>query len=313
MKVLGSSKKRIQITEFNRDAANGRLMVENDEKLYSERIKKAASEVISSGRCVLLLSGPSGSGKTTSPLKLAQELLEFGTEAQVVSLDDFFKNVNDYPETPEGTKDYESVYSLDIDLINEKLYDLVTTGHTEIPQFDFIFQMRKPEMREVQIKSGGVVIVEGIHALNPLLSESIGKDDAFRIYAGLCSEYYDRDERLIATRDVRITRRMIRDHYFRGHSVEKTLELWDNLLEGEVKWIRIFKPEADLHLDTSLDYEVCIYGSLLEEIYAGESEAGAFRAVFTGIMERFLAATPIDIDLVPDNSMLREFLGGLIL
>jgi len=313
MRVLNNSKQRIQLADLKRDAEGGALTVERDEELYSNRIESAALEIISRECCVILLSGPSGSGKTTSSLKLAYKLTELGTKTQVISLDDFYKNVKEYPDTPDGAKDYESIYCLDIELVNEKLSDLVRTGHADIPQYDFVFQKRKPEMKEVDLCAGGKIIVEGIHALNPLLSESIGRDDMFRVYAGLCSEYYESDERVISTREVRMARRMIRDHYFRGHSVEKTLELWDNLLEGETKWIRVFRAGADHLLDTSLVYEACLYGKLLEEIYANGHETGAFRHVFYQIMERFLKVSPMDEALVPDNSMLREFLGGLIL
>ena len=313
MKDYDNSKLKVSIASVNEDASRGADTVLRDEELYGARIADAASEIILSGCRVFLLSGPSGSGKTTSSLKLGQELSSRGKAAQVISLDDFFKNVRDYPETPDGKKDYESIYALDVDLINERLYDLVTTGHAVIPQFDFIFQRRKRETKDVSIGRDGIVIIEGIHALNPLLYDSISRSQVFRIYAGLCVEYYDNDERVISTRDVRIARRMIRDHYFRGHSIEKTLEMWDNMLRGELRWIRVFRHQADLLFDTSLTYEVCVYGKMLAEVFSDESEGGAFRPLFAEIVGRFSALARMDESLPPDNSMLREFLGGLIL
>jgi len=266
-----------------------------------------------SGCSIVLLSGPSGSGKTTTSLKLAKALTARGKPAKVISLDDYFKNIEDYPETETGDKDYESIYALDIGLVNSNLFDLAATGRAVIPQFDFVLQKRKPEQKEIVLDKGEIAVVEGIHALNPILSESIKREDAFRVYAGLCVEYYNGEERIIATRDLRITRRMIRDYYFRGHTIERTLELWDNLLAGETKWVRAFKTEADHLINTSIKYEVCVFKRLIEGIFTDEAQGGVYRNILAEVAGRYEKVTPIDEDMTPDGSMLREFLGGLII
>ena len=313
MRVLSDQKQRLQINEFNAQAADCIQLVLQEEKLFASRIENAAMEIDLSGSNVVLLSGPSGSGKTTTSLKLAKALTARGREAKVISLDDFFKNYEDYPLTCDGKKDLESVYAVDIDLVNSKLYDLVTSGRAVTPQYDFIMQKRKPEYKEIILKEDGIAVIEGIHALNPLLSESINRDEAFRIYAGLCVEYYEGEERIISTRDIRITRRMIRDFYFRGFSIERTLELWDNLVEGEKKWIRVFKTQADHIINTSINYEVSVFKELIDGIYADDTQGGEYRGLLEEIKKRFVRIVPMAEEITPDNSMLREFLGGLIL
>ena len=313
MKELFERKRKLQIVSVNKMADNAPDIVANSERRYESRIRAAADKIISSGCRAVMLSGPSGSGKTTSSLKLAGELRLRGVVSEVISLDDFFKNLKDYPETSDGKKDLESVYAVDIDLVNEKLYELVYSGHAEIPQFDFVKQCRKSETLKMELFDDGVAIIEGIHALNPLLNDAINHSDAFRIYAGLREEYYLGNERIVATRDIRIARRMIRDFYFRGYSIQDTLAIWDNLLAGEETWVKVFKSEADMLLDTSFTYEPCVFKILLEKLLAVPEQGGDRRSELEELAERYADFVAVEEDLIPKRSMLREFIGGLTL
>lgn len=277
---------------------------------YAIRIERASQAIEESGAHVVMLTGPSASGKTTSAHKLADCLTAHGRPGIVVSLDNFYKNLCDYPRRPDGTVDYESVDALDVAEINQCLLELIETGKTEIPDFDFKSENRRIGVIPLSL-NGGVVIVEGIHALNPRLTALLPEGSAFKVYAGLREEYSDDGQRMLCTRDIRLARRMVRDHKFRGHSLEKTFAMWPAVCEGEDRNIKIFKPEADFLLDTSFSYEPCCLEPFVREM-GRELEktpdvpyAGQLRA----LCDRFAQFTPIAQETIPANSMLREFIG----
>ncbi|MEG0832473.1 MAG: nucleoside kinase [Oscillospiraceae bacterium] len=312
MKTLFPKKKLFEIDEINKSAGDEDF-VARCEKSYQHNIDEVADRIISDNRTIAMVSGPSASGKTTSAQKIAKSITDRGGYAVVVSLDDFFKNIADYPETKDGKKDFESVYAVDIDRVNCCLAQLIENGVSDLPTFDFIKQQRASEINHIEIDEGEVVIIEGIHALNPLMSQSIPQDRIIKIYAGLREEYCENGRRTLATRDIRITRRLIRDYLFRGHSVRNTLELWGRLVDGEEKWIKPFKDDADVLLDTSLTYEPCVFAPIMKKLTEDETQGGDFRETLLEIAGRFDPFLPIIEQKVPANSLLREFLGGLTL
>ncbi len=277
---------------------------------YAARIEQAARAIEASGAHVVMLTGPSASGKTTTAHKLADCISSHGRRGIVVSLDNFYKNVCDYPRRPDGTVDYESVDALDIAEINKCLLELIETGHTEIPDFDFAREDRRIGVIPLQLDDG-VVIVEGIHALNPRLTALLPEGSAFKVYAGLREEYSRAGQRVLCTRDIRLARRMVRDHKFRGHSLEKTFAMWPAVCESEDRSIKIFKPEADLLLDTSFTYEPCCLEPFVREM-GGDLEKtpdAPYAAKLKALCARFSLFTPIDAGQMPKDSMLREFIG----
>ena len=198
---------------------------------------------------------PSASGKTTSAHCLAKALVQQGTPAQVVSLDNFFKGAAYYPKMPDGTLDYENLETLDLPLIKQCLHQLSETGKTELPIYDFATEQRADAVEPIDLQ-GGVCIVEGIHALNPELTGLVPDDQIYRIYAGLREEYCIDGRRVINTQDIRLCRRTLRDAAARGRSPAKTLSMWDRVLDGETRYIKGFKTTADFLLDTSFTYEL---------------------------------------------------------
>ena len=307
---INDAKIEVQIDEINKRALSAGTIAE-DEAVYTSRIERLASEIISRGSGVVMATGPSASGKTTSSLRLARALRSKGKDAIVISLDDFFKNIEDYPKKEDGEPDLESVYALDLELINVTIAKLLGDGECELPQFDFANQRRGAETAHVKLPADGVAIIEGIHALNPLLTEHVSRAQVFNLYVGLRTEYYDGATLAVPTRELRITRRLVRDFYFRGYSVERTLSVWQHLMDGEIKWIKKFKPRADYYLDTSLPYEPCVFAPLMSALLDDPGCGGRYRETLEGLCENFGGFTPLGAEAVPKDSLLREFVGGL--
>ena len=232
MPAIWIPKRLVEISLINTAAESAASFARHCEHEYEGRVHAAASEILGSGCSVVMLTGPSASGKTTTAHKLAEALRLRGTASQVVSLDNFYKDLKEYPRLPDGTKDYENITALDVDEIQRCLNELITTGRTDLPEFDFLTENRKPDRIPLELK-GGVCIVEGIHALNPQLTDSLPRDQVYKVYAGLREEYSHRGQRVLPTRDIRLARRMVRDYKFRGHSLEKTLNMWDRVCAGE--------------------------------------------------------------------------------
>lgn len=277
------------------------------EEDYEARVRAAAEQVLRNSVQVVMLTGPSSSGKTTTAHKLAGALREKGFSSVVVSLDNFFKDVKDYPKLPDGTPDYESVDALDIAGVNRCLLSLVETGHAEIPDFDFCSEVRRKGTLPIEVGSG-VVVVEGIHALNPRLTALLPSHSVYKIYAGLREEYAHHGQRVLPSRDVRLVRRMVRDYQFRGHSPQKTFAMWPGVCESEDREIKVFKPEADLLLDTSFSYEPCCLAPRLLALRGALPPHSPYAGQMEDLCRRFSLCAPLAAP-IPENSMLREFLG----
>ena len=192
------------------------------EQHYHDQIESIADEVLAAGQRIVMLTGPSAAGKTTSAHKIAGAIAARGHSSQVVSLDDFYIGEGKYPKNPDGSDDYESLESLDLERLHLCLKELYKTGICEAPVFDFTLQ-QPSGTRHIDAR-GGVVIIEGLHALNPALTEELPAGAALCLYAGLREEYADSsDACCLATRDIRLARRIVRDYLFRGHGAAFTL------------------------------------------------------------------------------------------
>ena len=308
MPAIWIPKRLVEISLINTAAESAASFVRHCEMEYEGRIHAAASEVLASRCHIVMLTGPSASGKTTTANKLAAALRSRGCPSRVVSLDNFYKNLDDYPRLPDGSKDYENITALDLAEIERCLSELLETGETDLPEFDFVTEMRRAETTHLSLP-GGVCIVEGIHALNPQLTSGLPRGSVYKIYAGLREEYSYRGQRVIPTRDIRLARRMMRDCKFRGHSLEKTLSMWGGVCMGEDKFIKVLKAEADLLLDTSFSYEICLLAPFMAPLAGSLPETHPQCEQLNSLAGRFALADPIPEALVPENSMLREFLG----
>lgn len=309
MPAIWIPKRLVEYSLVNVAAENTARFVERCETQYENRIFQAAGAVLESGSKIIMVTGPSASGKTTTAHKLATALTLRGCSTQVISLDNFYLNKDVYPRFPDGSKDYENVEALDIPCIHKCLKQLMETGECELPIFDFETESRTNQVQHI-VMDGGAIIIEGIHALNPIMTKQLPQGTCFKIYAGLREEYSDEDgERMLSTRDIRLARRMSRDVRFRGHSPELTLSLWNRVCEGEDRYIKVFKNEADILIDTSFSYEVCILAGMMAPL-AGllptENELSDTLNAFVGKFSKFETLPPT---VIPKISMLQEFFG----
>lgn len=308
MPAIWIPKRLVEISLINTAAESAESFVRHCEMEYEGRVHAAASEVLASGCRIVMLTGPSASGKTTTANKLAAALRLRGCPSQMVSLDNFYKNLDEYPRLPDGSKDYENITALDMDEIHRCLKEIVRTGETDLPEFDFVTESRKAETVHLSVP-GGVCIIEGIHALNPELIAPLPAGSVYKIYAGLREEYSHRGQRVLPTRDIRLARRMMRDCKFRGHSIEKTLGMWGGVCAGEDKFIKVFKSEADLLMDTSFSYEICLLAPFMAPLAGSLPPEHPLCERLNSLAGNFALVDPLDEALVPKTSMLREFLG----
>ena len=302
-------KRLVEVDLYNVAARSPQTLADLSERSYRQRVDYAAQKVQLSGAKIVMLTGPSASGKTTSAHKLAEELVRQGTPAHVVSLDNFFRGAEFYPRLPDGTLDYENPDTMDLPLIKQCLHELSETGKTRLPIYDFTQEKRSDETEAVDLQ-GGVCIVEGIHALNPELTSLVPGEEVYRIYAGLREEYCIDGRRVINTQDIRLCRRTLRDAAARGRSPAKTLAMWDRVLDGETRYIKGFKTTADFLLDTSFTYELGLIAKLLRKVCQRFTLEGHNAELWDETARRFEHVAPVELDLLPADSMLREFYAG---
>ncbi|MBR5251931.1 MAG: nucleoside kinase [Oscillospiraceae bacterium] len=306
MPAIWIPKRLVGIPLINAASVDKVSFVRHCEFEYESRIYAAAKEIIESGRRIVMLTGASGTGKTTTSKKIAEKIRTMGKMAQVVSMDNFYKNPEVYPRFADGTKDYENVHAVDIRLMDICLEKLLTEGRAKLPEFDFKTERRIEDALDVEI-GDGFVIVEGIHALNPLVLGSLPRENVFTVYAGLREEYSLQGQRVLSTRDIRMVRRMIRDHKHRNHPPQKTISMWKSVCEGEDKYIKPYKENADLLLDTSFSYEILVMNSALKNLPAEICDGSSEAQVFNRIVKVLSSCGYIQEGYIPSNSMLKEF------
>lgn len=296
--------------------SNFEMLVSLCENYYAEQIEKIANLLISDNRYkIVLLAGPSGSGKTTTARKISEKIIDGGKNAVYVSLDDFFLNREDLPKLPNGETDFESVNTLDIAEIR-KCFGLLLSGkQASIPFFDFITGKRDPEKAKVlETGENDIVIVEGLHAINPELTrgiEEFGDKGFYKLFVNPLSQICAEDgTAILKRRNLRLMRRMIRDYYFRGSSVENTLNMWQGVCSEEIKNIIPFKDTADCIVDTTHFYEPCIYHHfLLPILEKSKVTLPEHKKMLDELKAKLEVFYDAPMGIVPKNSMIREFIG----
>lgn len=258
----------------------------------------------------VLLCGPSASGKTTTAHKLQKSLINNGIGAQVVSMDNFFLGMDHYPKLPDGTPDMESFEAMDLEHLNECFDTLLRKGEAMLPTFDFATQTQHRGTQYVKLNDNDVLIMEGIHALNPKVLSDIPQKNIMRIYASVRSKFVCGEENILIPKDIRLMRRMVRDNKFRNYPPLATLKSWENVLEGERKNINPYRDDVDFKVDTTIDYEVCVWHSMLQSQLdmTGPEEYADYPAI-QRIFKGLLRFPSIDASKIPLDSLLREFIG----
>ena len=257
---------------------------------------------------IVLLAGPSSSGKTTTAGKIAQKIKNSGRNAYTLSLDDYYRNAADIPLTEKGLKDFENVSALDIDLIRRTFSDLIEKRTAQVPEFDFVSGTRKPETRKLELKKDDLIIVEGIHALNPIITKGLDESHITKVYISVSSRVTDDSGRVIfSKRNLRLVRRMIRDYHYRNTSVEKTLSQWQEVLKGEDKYIFPFERNASFRIDSFHPYEPCLFKSEAVELLGTVGEDSSVYPIASELKNSFSELDTIDMSKLPADSLLREF------
>ena len=257
---------------------------------------------------IVLLAGPSSSGKTTTAGKIAQKIKNSGRNAYTLSLDDYYRNAADIPLTEKGLKDFENVSALDIDLIHRTFSDLIEKRTAQVPEFDFVSGTRKPETRKLELKKDDLIIVEGIHALNPIITKGLDESHITKVYISVSSRVTDDSGRVVfSKRNLRLVRRMIRDYHYRNTSVEKTLSQWQEVLKGEDKYIFPFERNASFRIDSFHPYEPCLFKSEAVELLKNVGEDSSVYPIASELKNSFSELDTIDMSKLPADSLLREF------
>ncbi len=279
------------------------------------RYKRIISSVVESicqkgGHEVVMLAGPSASGKTTTANKLVEELKKRGHDACRISLDDYYLEINQMPILPDGSRDFESVDSLDLPLIASTLNELITTGKSELPIFDFQIPARSKETRKIEIDEGDVIIVEGLHALNPKICDRLPAENLFKIYISVASRIYDSGKLLLRRENIRLVRRMVRDFQFRNSPIEHTLSLWKNVRRGEKEYLFPYQDLADVRINSIHLYEPCVFKDIALPLLKEVKEDSEFYTQVQDIIKGYENFASVNDTMVPQDSLLREFLGS---
>ncbi len=303
------------IADLNEAIADGKLkhLIDLNEQRVDDDLNQIARNIHSAKECkVILVAGPSSAGKTTFSKRLAEKLSALGHHPMTLSMDDFFKNRVDSPRLPDGSYDYENIECLDLNLFNQTMHDLLQHKAVQIPVYEFSKGEKIWPNPPVTLHEDDILIIEGIHALNPRSSEMIAEHQKIRIYINALTHLnYDEHNR-IPTSDYRLIRRMIRDHQFRGRSVSVTIEGWHKVRDGEDQFIYPYQEEADIVFNTSMDYELPVLKTKLMPLLNEISMDDAQYIEVNRIRKLLAYITEGDPDLVPDYSILKEFLGGSI-
>ena len=287
-------------------------LVQAAEVRYDNIIDSIAGKVCGvRGHKLVLLAGPSASGKTTTAQKIAGALCTPDTTAHRISLDDFYLESDDLPCLPDGTPDIESVHALDLPLLRETLRALMETGRADIPHFKFGTGGRT-RFDPLEIGPEDTIVLEGLHALHPEIAGRLhfAPEAVTKVYVSLASRIYNHREIVLNKRNMRLVRRILRDHQFRGSNAAETIAMWPSVTKGEELWLTPCKAYADFLINSIHIYESCVFAPrvlpLLEEIPPEAPGAGA-AARLAKSLRRF---TILPENIVPSGSLLREFLGN---
>lgn len=301
------------VGDFNQaiDANHATDIINISEALQEKKIANIAEEIASrKGVKLVLLAGPSSSGKTTSCKRLSIQLAVNGLKPLQISLDDYFVDREKTPKDASGEYDYESIYALNLDLINEQFNALFRGEEVELPKYDFQSGKSKKSGNKLKMNDNNVLVVEGIHALNPELTAHIPQEQIFRVYASALTTILLDNHNYIPTTDNRLLRRIIRDYKYRGVSAQETIHRWPSVRAGENKWIFPFQENADAMLNTAMLYELAVIKTQAEPLLQQVPENCEEYAEAYRLLKFLKYFKGIPYNNLPPTSLLREFLGG---
>lgn len=303
-----------QLTDINyRTVTDPRGFVEECDARYQREVESAAEMILENRHRspIVLLSGPSGSGKTTTAMKISAALEKRGVRCHYVAMDDYFLTVDPLtaPRTPEGELDFESPLCLDLELLNRHFTMLSEGQRIYVPKYEFSRQMRIQEpSKSIRLREDEMVVFEGIHALNDLITDR--HPEAFKLYISARSDIAFNGSIVFKRTWFRLVRRLVRDYNFRGSDPAMTMAMWANVRRGELTNISPFKKKANLRFDTSHAYEPCLFNETATKLFASVPEGIGRYEELRQVLPALQLFGHIDESLIAPDALVREFIGG---
>ena len=303
-----------QLSDINfRTVSDPRGFLEEADAVYLAKIGEAAEKILDNKKRspIVLLSGPSGSGKTTTAMKIAEVLEKRGVRSHYVAMDDYFNTVDPAtcPRTPEGELDLESPLCLDMELLNRHFTELSAGQRIFVPKYEFSRRMRIQEpSKSIKLKGDEMVIFEGIHALNDMITDR--HPEAFKLYISAQSNVVFQNRVVYKSTWFRLVRRMVRDYKFRGSDPAETMAMWANVRRGEKNNISPFKNKADFQFDTAHPYEPAVFNATATKLFSSVPEGIERFDELRQVLPAIQLFGHIDEDLVAPDALIREFIGG---
>lgn len=288
--------------------------IQQQEQDYYKKLHTVCDRAVEEKKSIILVTGPSASGKTTTAKRIAAILEARGKKVNRISLDNFYCDTKDLPRWEDGYQNYESIKGLDLACFDRVMTTLLNEGEAVFPVFDFTVGKRSDKTFSLSFDSETFLILEGIHALNPLLFNVLQSFPALKIYISVHSEIVDaQDQLLLSARDLRLCRRILRDYHCRSTSCEGTLKMWKYVLMGEEHYIFPFREHADIHIDSIHAYEPFLYHDGLAEMIEAitpESPHYEYAKQLSAANRHFF---PISDSLIPESSLIQEFIHADVL
>lgn len=301
------------IGDLNRNILQGKTndIIQVAEAIHDRKLVELVQDIEKRKNTkMVLIAGPSSSGKTTFAQKLGVQLKLTGYNPITISMDNYFKERKDTPLGEDGKYNFETVDALDIELFNSQMKDLIDGKTVELPEFDFVVGTKKYNGKFLKLEKNDVMIIEGIHALNPILTKFTPDENKYKVYIAPITTLNIDGYTKISSSDSRFLRRMVRDYTTRGHSVDRTFELWGNVKKGEEKYIFPFVDDADFIYNSSLNYEPSVMKTFAQPLLLQVDSSSEFYSEARRLYAYLNNFTPLETGNIPINSIIREFIGN---
>ncbi len=296
---------------INSLAVSSEKFIRDCDEKYRAGVTECANRIFADpDKKIIMLAGPSSSGKTTTAKILSEIIAELGGTAYTVSLDDFYRQGDDkdYPLNEKGEPDYECVEALDISLIKKCIKELIDDNESLLPTFDFTTGHRSDNAKKIALDDNDIIIIEGLHALNPVITEGIDGKNLFKIFVSVGTRIYDESGNVLLSRaEIRFVRRAVRDYYTRAMEIERTFAIWQSVKSGERKFLYPYEQYADFEIDSFHPCEMCILRDAALELLS-DGDFGEFSVSANEYISKLNRFRSVDPSMLSEDSLLNEFL-----
>ena len=301
-------------SDLNEIVSHGEInsIIKIDEVIASNRLLNIATDIYNKKDDIklVLLAGPSSSGKTTTARKLTMFLKSFGLNPISLSIDDYFKDRVDTPKLDNGDYDFESINAIDVDLFNSHLIRLLNSEEVSMPTFNFTTGEKEYLGKNVKLKKGDILVIEGLHAINEELTKSIPRENKFKIFLSPLTDLNIDDQNMVSTADLRLIRRIVRDNRTRGYTALDTIRRWNNVRDGEIKYIFPYQDDVDCVYNTALIYEIGVLRLYAEPLLCDISIDDPYYEEVKRLLNFLGMFLAIPTEGIPSESIVREFIGN---